>query len=800
MTRLPSFLIKPLARRWKAFLLGLTLTISPAALAQVQAPSADQSSGFSNFQNTPVTSILDNYEQLSGKHLIRDVNLASLPAITLNASGVGKEEFLKLIEATLLLNGIAIVSIDDHTAKVVGIVGGKNPRSEGVKLYANADAIPQDDEVVSYYMPLSYISPTEAVNIFTNQAPVHPYGAYIPAPTAQAVIVTENTGVVRELIALKELIDIPPARVTSEFVQLTRADAEKVADLLNKLLEPKKETQQPNGDLVAVPPNIGTETPLSNEHDLLSGPAQIVADPRSNRILIVTRPVNMPFLKQMIAELDRPDSFMEPQRRPLKYVLAQDILPALATAIAQGKDELDEAKAVSAPANTNNSSSPNGANTAPVQAAAPTNTAQNGTGSQSSPGNGEEALTDPPQNNVPAMATVGKTRLLADNLSNSIIVFGTPDAMSRVNDMIDQLDRKPLQVYLATVIGQLTVGRGMEFGVDILQKFQQANSYGAATGLINTAAGTSAANMPEPSTVTSAMGFPLSSGLTIYGAIGNTVNAYVRALETTNRFKIISRPSVYTTNNKAATIASGSQVPVPASTTSGFTGSSTDLVTTSSISYENVLLQLSIIPVINANHEVTLRIRQSNDSIGGQQTISGNSIPIIDTQKLDTEVRVPDKSTIVIGGLISDSTERDMSGLPFLSDIPLLGYLFSDTKKNKMRTELIIMIQPTVVDTEADQVVVNEAEKARTILGKEAVEAAVPPAPPVAGVVTQTQVTDIHPSGPGPREATTTTVTRSSPVSPDLSLVPAASTPAPDVGKAKLPKDAPPLSPPATLP
>jgi type II secretory pathway component GspD/PulD (secretin) len=160
---------------------------------------------------------------------------------------------------------------------------------------------------------------------------------------------------------------------------------------------------------------------------------------------------------------------------------------------------------------------------------------------------------------------------------------------------------------------------------------------------------------------------------------------------------------------------------------------------------------------------------------------------------------VPDKSTIVIGGLISDSTERDMSGLPFLSDIPLLGYLFSDTKKNKNRTELIIMIQPTVVDTEADQVVVNETEKARTILGKEAEESGAPPAPPVAEVVTQTQLTrEQAADSDHPATTTTTTVTQRSPVSPNPSLVPAASTPAPDVGKAKLPKDSPSLAPPSS--
>jgi general secretion pathway protein D len=339
----------------------------------------------------------------------------------------------------------------------------------------------------------------------------------------------------------------------------------------------------------------------------------------------------------------------------------------------------------------------------------------------------------------------------------------------------------------------------MEFGIDILQKFRSSGKFGAATSIFNTPASTAAAaNIPEPGSLVSAAGFPLNGGLSIYGAIGDAVNAYVRALESTDRFKVISRPSVYTTNNKAATIASGSQVPVPASTTSGFTGSSNDLVSTSSISYENVLLQLSIIPVINANHEITLRIRQSNDSIGGNQNISGNEIPIIDTQKLDTEIRVPDKSTIVIGGLIADSDERDTSGIPFLSDIPGIGYLFSDTKKNKSRTELIIMIQPTVIDTEADQVVVNEAEKARTILGKEAEESSAPMALPVSEVVTQTQLTRVHPAGAGqPAATTTTTIIKSSSVSPTSSIVPAASTPAPDVGKARLPKDPPPLSPPA---
>jgi type II secretion system protein D len=753
--------------------LGLSLIFFSSA--QEPSPPAG---GFSNYQNASVSSILDIYEQLSGKHLVRDTNLAGVSNISINATGVSKAEMLKLIETTLLLNGVAIVPVDAHTAKAVGIGTNKNPRSEGVRLYANAADLPVDDEVVSYYMPLDYISAQEAAGIFTSTAPVHPgYGAYTVAPSAQAVVLTENTSVIRQLIALKELIDVPPARVVTEFVQLNRADAEKVADLLTNLLGQKEGTaatpvpQNVAGAGAAIaPPDVGNNTPLSNEHSLFTGAVQVVPDTRSNRLLVVTRPVNLPLLRQIIAELDQTDSFALPQRRDLKYVLAQDILPALEAAVAQGKDEEEQVQKDLASSSAHNNQ--NGASQSP---AAPVgNTAGNGTTS----GGGVVAavtapLETPQQNNVPTVVSIGKTRILADNRSNSIIVFGSNDSIERIFAMIDQLDRKPLQVYLATVIGELTVSDNFEFGIDLLQKYQRTGGGGISGGLITPNTATVGNTLvPEPSSLLSSTGFPLVSGLTIYGAIGSTIDAYVRALDSTDRFKVISRPSVYTTNNTKAVIASGQQVPVPSNTTSGFTGGNNNLVTTASITYEDVLLQLEIIPLINASHQVTLKIRQTNNTLGANTLISGNEIPAILTQEINTEVTVPDKSTIVIGGLISDSNKRTTSGIPWLSDIPLLGYLFKDTAKTKERDELIIMIQPTVVETDADQIAVNEAEKRRTILGQDAISAA--GAPGTSTTTTTTTVTVKHPGA----------------AAAPPSIVPAASSPAPDVGRG-MPPDAP---------
>jgi type II secretion system protein D len=750
--------------------------------------------GSTDFQNAPVNNILDLYEQLSGKHLIRDAQLINVPPMSLNASGLSREEMLKLIEATLLLNGVSIIPVDDHTVKIVTIGTNKNPRAEGVKLYANAADLPTTEQIVSYYMPLDYISPAEAVGIFNNFAPFHPgYGTYTPAPSAQAVILTENVSVIRQLIALKELIDVPPAQVVSKWISLENADAQDVSDLVNKMLGTA--TTAPGGaapgaagatGTVFVPARLDTFGWHGNEHNLISGTAQILPDLRFNRVLVITRAVNIPFLTQIITELDQSDTSVQPRCRPLNYVVAQNILPALEAALAQGKDELAQVQKDQQTAQTaqTRASGATGTTGAPA-AAAPAGSGGSGSVAAITP-----QLATPTENDVPTVVTIGKTKLMADNRSNSIIVFGSTDVTDRVFAMIDQLDQKPLQVYLATVIGQLTVKEGEEFGIDILQKFQKVGQGGLATSNINSSAGTAAAaNLPEPSSLTSSMGFPLLSGLNLYGAIGSTLNAYVRALETTDRFKVISRPSVYTANNKLAVMAVGSQVPVPSSTTSGFTGTDNQLTTTSSIAYEDVLLQLDIIPLINANHDVTLQIRQTNNSLGNNVDISGNEVPTINTQEINTEITVPDKSTVVIGGLITETTNRDTSGVPWLSDIPILGYLFKDTTKSKERDELIIAIQPTVVATDADQIAVDKAETQRTILGHEAMETAagvtgpLPQMEPQANVSPETITGSAAYNSKGGAAAKTTGVT--------LRTVPTPETPTgptPDVSNGQMPK------------
>src|SRR6516162_3449977 len=237
-------------------LLLLALTVSETDAQQAQsAPSpkpAANDEQWSSFQaiNASIDTILMQYEQLTGKVLIKDSNLAAnvLPITISVPQPVRKSELIRLIEASLLLNNIVLVpSQEPNTVKVININTGKNPRSEGVRLYTGPESIPDGEQVISYYMPFRYITANEALTVFQTHILPRAYTSFVPINSAQALLITESTTVIRQLVALQQLIDAPPAKVVSEFIQLIRADAERVADTLNKLADYQQKSREAGG-------------------------------------------------------------------------------------------------------------------------------------------------------------------------------------------------------------------------------------------------------------------------------------------------------------------------------------------------------------------------------------------------------------------------------------------------------------------------------------------------------------------------------------------------------------------------
>jgi type II secretory pathway component GspD/PulD (secretin) len=317
----------------------------PAAPAPV-SPAQPEPTVELTFPNTSVNEILSLYEVLTQKRLVRDSLLAQGSALTIVVPGqVPRSEAIRLIEASLLLNGYSFVPVDDKTVKVLG--PSKFPRAEGIPIYSTPYMLPASDQVVSYFMKLNYLSPQDAAQLFQGfVSPPKSYTAFTPVPNVQAVLITENVPVIQQLIALQSMVDVPPAQVMTEFVSLKRADAEKVVEVLQSLLEQRKEGAaaspgQPGGPQGG-PPQVDAQGQVIQaslagaaggqfESNLVIGETQFVADPRTNRILVVTRPINFPYIKQLIEQLDAPVPLDAVLERPLQFVASTDVLPVLTT-------------------------------------------------------------------------------------------------------------------------------------------------------------------------------------------------------------------------------------------------------------------------------------------------------------------------------------------------------------------------------------------------------------------------------------------------------------------------------------
>ncbi|HBZ84261.1 MAG TPA: hypothetical protein DEO44_00805, partial [Verrucomicrobia subdivision 6 bacterium] len=693
------------------------------------------------FPNNPVSDFLMVYERLKGVTLIKDASLLAGGAnlsLTLNQP-VSKAEAIRLIESTLLLNGYAFIAVDKNSVKVINTAGGKNPRSEGVFLLFRSSELPEGEVVASYVMPLTHLSAADAVPIFEQFITLHPYGSLVPVPVANQVLITENSTLIRRLIDVRNLIDTPAPEKKSEFIALEQANADRVVELITTILEKREEGSGGGGAKAATgqpaQPNIPGLTGATGSSGVtigggksgFAGDIQLIADTRTNRILVIASPFDFAAIKALIEEFDIAVELTDPYEHSLNYVAATDMLQILGDMLQEEGDEGGEGGAGGSQS-TGRVTGGIGAGGAVTGGAA---------GSSGSGGKKADVLSEPGEEQAAESLIVGKTKLIADNRANSILVIGQPEAKDKVKALLTKLDKKPMQVYLATVIGQLQVSNDDEFAVNILQKYIGGSRTGAASvsggkpfiSGTTTVYGTTTDGVPtqqdqsgvtpiSPAAATMAQMSQVAvgalPGMQIATFILGSIDLYINALTATARFRIASRPAVFTANNKKATIYNGKKIAVPTSTVTtlgaGGSANTTSGSQQSNIQYQDVVLKIEVVPLINSEKEISLQIVQTNDTLSQSSTNIGGgvSVPEINTQELNTTVIVPDRSTILLGGLVTQQDTKNVAGVPFLSTIPLMGNLFKSTSEITDRQELVVMIQPTVVQ---DNLELGEASK-----------------------------------------------------------------------------------------
>ncbi|MEP6698702.1 MAG: secretin N-terminal domain-containing protein [Verrucomicrobiota bacterium] len=694
------------------------------------------------YPNSDVADVLHLYETLTNKKLVMD-NFVQGKVNIFISKDVPREEAIKIIEMNLLMNGYSLVPAELDIVKVIGT--GRNPRAAGVPIISDDAEIPQGDHVISFLFKLRYADPIELQQVLGQYLqPAQPYTSFLALPKSSSILVTENSSVIRSLVHIIDQVDVPPAEVVSEFIKLQRADASKVVDMLKDIFEKTTQQQQPPGQ-PPLPPgvrpvrpaipapqaqvdaDIGALTALSEE-SVVIGKIKLAPDVRTNRIHVITRPVNMPFIRKLIAEFDANVEFGKPVTRPLQYISAAEVLPVLVQALTEPGTE---GGGQTQGGNPNPQGQPQNQQRRPLQG----NTGGGLDSSSSSGGNlnVSEELSTQAVDTAPKAVTVGNAKIIADQRSNSIIVLGNREVVVKVGKILDEMDVKAPQVALSTVIGELTLNNNEEFGVDWLKYGGTSHTDANGQSLARTVGNSnfagfsrnSAAALVDPAGLinfTQLASAAASGGTNLFlSSARDGLSALVNLLDASGKFKVISRPMVFTTNNKKAIIASGTEIPVPVNTIQNAVGSNINqgLAQTSNIQFKKVALQLEVVPLINSEKEVTLDILQKLDSLAGSTIVSGNAIPNIATRYIKTTVSAPNCSTIVLGGLIMDEKRRSQTGVPLLSRIPVIGGLFRETAKVKNRTELIILMRPEVTLTKLDLYRLRQKTEDRTHFGPE---------------------------------------------------------------------------------
>ena len=302
------------------------------------------------------------------------------------------------------------------------------------------------------------------------------------------------------------------------------------------------------------------------------------------------------------------------------------------------------------------------------------------------------------QNGQMVSAMLGKTvRIVADTLNNAVLVYSTPSEFAKIEATLKRLDVPQTQVLIEASIIEVTLADSLQYGLQWAFSGSGGGRGLTGTGLLsnngNTALAASTATSTTNSSVFGSVGAGFSYAVT--NPLGN-VSAILSALADKSLVKVISSPYVMVLDNQTAAINVGTQQPVQ----SGQTVSTLGTSISTSIVYQPTGVILSVTPSVNAGNVVTMDISQNLTDVGAIDSATQQRAFL--QRQMKSTVSVRSGETLVMGGLISDNTTTDKSGLPILSSIPVLGALFGTQTKSRNRTELLVVITPRVVRSDQE--------------------------------------------------------------------------------------------------
>jgi len=605
-------MLKPLSLL--AGLLATVLVVGAAPQLAAQSLPAQQGSGARitpNFKDADITQVIEAVAAATGRSIIIDPRVKAQVTM-LSSTPMTPDQFFEAFLALLQVHGFVAAPSGD----LLKIIPDANSRTmPGNDLPDTLSST--SDEIVTQVVSVTNVSAAQLVAILR---PLMPQNAHLAAyPSSNMLILADRANNVNRMLRIIRRID-----------QASDADIEVVA--------------MQNASAAEV---VRTMTALNPAQASAEGgltPLRVVADDRSNSILLAGDKTQRLRARTLIAYLDTPlASGGDTRVRYLRYADAEKIATKL-------KEQVQGVAASSSAAGS------------------------------ASTGGGDR-----------------NTVIWAEPETNALVITAPAKTMNSLMAVIDKLDIRRAQVIVEAIIVEVSADKSAELGVNWL--VDGSNASNAVGGFVEPVGGVSIVDLAraatDPTTLT-AVPRGTTVGVGRLGSGGVDFAAVVRALRGDSTTNIIATPSIVTMDNQEAEIKVAQEVPFVTgqyTSTSNNTGNNFNPFQT--IQRQEVGTILKITPQINEGDSVMLKIEQESSSIAA--TSSGAVDLVTNKRTISTHVLIEDGGTVVLGGLIQDSQTGGEQRVPFLGRIPVLGEAFKSRSAKKTKTNLMVFIQPRIL-------------------------------------------------------------------------------------------------------
>ena len=577
-----------------------------------------------NLKDTDIQEFIKFVADITGTTMVVDPNVKGKVRL-ISSKPVTQPELYDLFLSVLDVQGYTAV----RSGQVIRVVPNKDARSSPVPIMEDQAAV-GSDEYVTQVIRLDNISAAKLIPVLRPLVPQQAHmAAYAPS---NAIIISDIRSNIDRIVDIIERMD-RSAIQTTEIIRLKYGVAEDVVKMLDTL-EKSRQGEGAEADKEAV----------------------LVADKRTNSVVVTADELSVERIQKLVAYLDTPlEQSGNVRVIYLEYADAAEAAQVL-TRVMQNISRLEE----------------NGGN---------------------------------------SRAGSGESTIEADAGTNSLIITADTDEMAALEAVIARLDIRRAQVLIEAIIVEMEMTEGQELGLQWLF----SNDSGLYGSNVSTSEAQRQRNLNIAGALLPADGSENISTRDVAGALATipgttlgwgvvdeslTMTVILNALETQGNANILSTPSLLTLDNEEAFITVGQQVPFVTgsySNTGGTDGARNPFQT---IERQSVGVTLKVTPQVNEGDAVVLDIVQEVSSISAQILVASDVIT--NERKIETKVLANDSDIVVLGGLVKEDIQDSTQGVPLLSSIPLLGRLFRNDVVTVTKSNLLVFIRPTIIRDDED--------------------------------------------------------------------------------------------------